>query len=184
RENVSSKTGVMDYSEVAEMHALFSDPAKMDLYRRYKEIAMRHPILLGMRENLTKEELAQMAKDIVSLSKQHTEYDKALRRASERAKEENAAASVISKYFSRYNRDISDAVLRSPDDAISALDDYWTYVAGSAAFGNLDWPWKSYGNGILELSSATGQSMRDCEMRMFEVVESAQTERFDSSFDP
>ena len=184
RENVSSKTGVMDYSEVAEMHALFSDPAKMDLYRRYKEIAMRHPILLGMRENLTKEELAQMAKDIVSLSKQHTEYDKALRRASERAKEENAAASVISKYFSRYNRDISDAVLHSPDDAISALDDYWTYVAGSAAFGNLDWPWKSYGNGILELSSATGQSMRDCEMRMFEVVESAQTERFDSSFDP
>ncbi len=184
KENVSSKTGVMDYAEVAEMHRLFSDPAKMDLYRRYKEIAMRHPILLGMRENLTKDELAQMAKDITSLSEQHNEYDKALRRASEKAKAENAAASVISKYFSRYNRDISEAVLRSPEDAIAALDDYWTYVAGSAVFGNLAWPWKSYGNGILELSSATGQSMHDCERRMFEVVESSQTAHFDSMFDP
>ncbi len=184
KENVSSKTGTMEYAEVAEMHRLFSDPAKMDLYRRYKEIARRHPILLGMRENLTKEELSQMAKDIASLSEQHDDYDKALRRASERAKAENATASVISKYFSRYNRDISEAVLRHPEEAIAALDDYWAYVAGSAAFGGLDWPWKSYGNGILEVASATGQSMQESERRMFKVVESSQTARFDSTFDP
>ena len=182
-ENVSSRTGLMDYSEAAEMHRLFSDPAKMDLYRRYKEIARVHPILLCMREDLTGQDLAQMAKDIASLAERRDGSDKALRRASERAKAENEAASVIGRYFARYNRDIYEAISRSPEEAVAALDDYWTYAAGSAAFGDLAWPWKSYGNGVLEVSAATGRSMEESERMMFEVVESAQTARFDSTFD-
>ena len=184
RENVPSKTGSMEFSEAWEMHRFFSDPARLELYRRYKEAAREHPILLGMKEGLSREEISQMAEDIASLSDPGEGSDKALRRASERARAENAAASVIGKYFTRYNRDISEAVLRSPEKAIAALDSYRAYSAGSAAFGDLAWPWKSYGNGVLERSSATGLPLQESERRMFEVVEAAQIARFDESFDP
>ena len=182
-ENVPKKAGEMGYSEVLEMHELFSDPAKAALYRDYKDSAKRYPILLAMKDGLTGQDIAELRHGIESLASMDPDgLDGVLARSNGKARGENAAASLIGRYFSGYSRSIADAILKDPQTSLEALDRYWAYSAGEAAFGDLPWPWKAYGNGMLELAS-TGMSLAESEAKMFEAVESAQTRRFDPEFD-
>ncbi len=178
--NVPKKAGEMGYSEAAEMHALFSDPAKAALYRDYKEITRKYPILLALKDGLTGQDISDLRRGIESLASLGS--DGALARSNGKAREENAAASLIGKYFSGYSRSIADTLLRDPEGSAAALDSYWTYSAGEAAFGDLPWPWKAYGNGMLELASS-GLSLAESEAEMFKAVESSQISGFDSEFD-
>ena len=182
-ENVAARARRLEYSEAAEMHRLFSDPGSAQAYLRYRRAAREHPVLMAMKDGLTAKDLKDLEADLDRTSRLWREWSSGIR-TMDRMALEKEAYSVLGRYFDGLGRDVLGAVLRNPEDVVAALPSYGDYSEGSRMFGGLEPAWKSYGNGMLEVSAELGTGLTDAEAGMFRLVEAEQAAMFDETFDP
>ena len=176
-ENVPSRAKTLSYEEAAAMHRLFSDPSVLQSYLRYRGAIREHPVLLAMKEGLTPKDLRSLEADLRRISESWNG------RPSCRMEAEREAYSVLGRFFDGVGPGLLGTVLKDPDAVVSSLASYGDYSEGSSMFGDLDPAWKSYGNGVLEASSALGIGLSEVEEAMFALVEAEQARIFDEGFD-
>ena len=127
-----------------------------------------------MKDSLASKDLKDFEADLDRISRLWRGWS-AGNRTMDRMALEKEAYSVLGRYFDGIGRDVLGAVLRNPEEVVDALPSYGDYSEGSRRFGGLDPAWKSYGNGMLEVSAELGTGLSEAEAGMFRLVEAEQT---------
>ncbi|MBO4797818.1 MAG: HRDC domain-containing protein, partial [Candidatus Methanomethylophilaceae archaeon] len=171
--SLSSGVTGLDYGSVLSLHGYFSEAGRAERYIRYRKLMEKHRIFLGMRSDLTKIELSEFRRKLQDLT--DPSYS--------RVRISKEASLITAEYFTSCNSSISGIISGDPMQVIAALDRYQLYSEGSGEFGDLPAEWKSYGNGIAELSEEQGISPEESEKLMFARMQHFKIREFDGAYD-
>ncbi|MBR7153565.1 MAG: HRDC domain-containing protein [Candidatus Methanomethylophilaceae archaeon] len=183
KDNVAPRLLELTYDEVSELHRKFGDPVLMGNYSEYKGIVSKHPWILGMRQDLSEYDVGEMRAELLDLESQKIEWQAKgfVSRLFSKSKITNRATALANRYFTHCGADVIDMVNNNPRGLHDALDCYGTYSAKATVYDRLGEYEKSYGNGILEISSTGGTSFNDSNDRMFNWILNDHLQKFDAA---